>query len=99
MQVGIDFGTSNTSIAFRSAKGTQLIALEPDATSIPTAVFYGSTSGEYAIGAEAVSAYESGEEGRLMRSIKSVLGSSLIDETTEVGRRRLPFRDVIAHFL
>jgi hypothetical chaperone protein len=46
-----------------------------------------------------VSAYESGEEGRLMRSIKSVLGSSLIDETTEVGRRRLPFRDVIAHFL
>ena len=99
MQVGIDFGTSNTSIAFRSAGGTQLIALEPDATSIPTAVFYGSTSGEYAIGAEAVSAYESGEEGRLMRSIKSVLGSSLIDETTEVGRRRLPFRDVIAHFL
>jgi hypothetical chaperone protein len=99
MQVGIDFGTSNTSIAFRSAGGTQLIALEPDATSIPTAVFYGSTSGEYAIGAEAVNAYESGEEGRLMRSIKSVLGSSLIDETTEVGRRRLPFRDVIAHFL
>jgi len=99
MQVGIDFGTSNTSIAFRGADGTRLIALEPDATSIPTAVFYGSTSGEYAIGAEAVNAYESGEEGRLMRSIKSVLGSSLIDETTEVGRRRLPFRDVIAHFL
>ena len=73
--------------------------MEPDATSIPTAVFYGLASGEYAIGAEAVAAYETGEEGRLMRSIKSVLGSSLIDETTDVGRRRLPFRDVIAHFL
>ena len=99
MQVGIDFGTSNTSIAFRGPDGAALIALEPDATSIPTAVFYGLDSGEYAIGSQAVSAYESGEEGRLMRSIKSVLGSSLIDETTELGRRRLPFRDVIVHFL
>jgi hypothetical chaperone protein len=99
MQVGIDFGTSNTSIAFCGPDGTALIALEPGATSIPTAVFYGSDSGEYAIGSQAVDAYESGEDGRLMRSIKSVLGSSLIDETTEVGRRRLPFRDVIVHFL
>ncbi len=99
MQVGIDFGTSNTSIAFCGAEGIDLIALEPDTTSIPTAVFYGLESGEYAIGTQAVNAYESGEEGRLMRSIKSVLGSSLIDETTELGRRRLPFRDVIAHFL
>ncbi|KCZ90703.1 Hsp70 family protein [Hyphomonas johnsonii] len=99
MQIGIDFGTSNTSIAFCGPDGTTLIALEPETTSIPTAVFYGSESGEYAIGSQAVAAYESGEDGRLMRSIKSVLGSSLIDETTEVGRRRLPFRDVIAHFL
>ncbi|HAW55262.1 MAG TPA: heat-shock protein, partial [Hyphomonas sp.] len=99
MQIGIDFGTSNTSIGYSGPQGIRLIELEPDATSIPTAVFYGLASGEYAIGAEAVAAYETGEEGRLMRSIKSVLGSSLIDETTDVGRRRLPFRDVIAHFL
>ncbi|RCL88509.1 Hsp70 family protein [Hyphomonas sp.] len=99
MQIGIDFGTSNTSIGYSGPQGIRLIELEPNATSIPTAVFYGLASGEYAIGAEAVAAYETGEEGRLMRSIKSVLGSSLIDETTDVGRRRLPFRDVIAHFL
>jgi hypothetical chaperone protein len=99
MQIGIDFGTSNTSIGYSGPQGVRLIELEPAATSIPTAVFYGLASGEYAIGAEAVAAYETGEEGRLMRSIKSVLGSSLIDETTDVGRRRLPFRDVIAHFL
>ncbi len=99
MQIGIDFGTSNTSVGYSGPQGVRLIELEPAATSIPTAVFYGLASGEYAIGAEAVAAYETGEEGRLMRSIKSVLGSSLIDETTDVGRRRLPFRDVIAHFL
>ena len=99
MQVGIDFGTSNTSIAVYGPDGARLLMLEPETTSIPTAVFYGSESGEYAIGSQAVSAYESGEEGRLMRSIKSVLGSSLIEETTQVGLRRLPFRDVIVHFL
>jgi len=99
MQIGIDFGTSNTSIGYSGPQGVRLIELERESTSIPTAVFYGLASGEYAIGAEAVAAYETGEEGRLMRSIKSVLGSSLIDETTDVGRRRLPFRDVIAHFL
>lgn len=99
MQVGIDFGTSNTSVAVCGPGGTSLLELEPGSTSIPTAVFYGLESGEYAVGSMAVSEYESGEEGRLMRSIKSVLGSALIEEATEVGSRRLPFRDVIAHFL
>ena len=99
MQVGIDFGTSNTSVAVCGPGGTSLLELEPGSTSIPTAVFYGLDSGEYAVGSMALSEYESGEEGRLMRSIKSVLGSALIEEATEVGSRRLPFRDVIAHFL
>ena len=99
MQVGIDFGTSNTSVAIQGPGGAFLLELEPGSTSIPTAVFYGLDSGEYAVGSLAVSEYESGEDGRLMRSIKSVLGSALIDEATEVGSRRLPFRDVIAHFL
>jgi hypothetical chaperone protein len=34
-----------------------------------------------------------------MRSLKSVLGTSLIDETTRVGRERTSFRDVIAYYL
>src|SRR4029079_2133525 len=37
--------------------------------------------------------------GRLMRSLKSVLGTSLIDETTRLGRERTGFRDVIAYYL
>jgi len=34
-----------------------------------------------------------------MRSLKSVLGTSLIDETTRVGRARVSFRDVITYYL
>ena len=34
-----------------------------------------------------------------MRSLKSVLGTSLIDETTRVGRERVRFRDVIAYYI
>jgi len=40
-----------------------------------------------------------GAPGRLMRSLKSVLGTALIDETTKVGRERTSFRDVIAWYL
>ena len=40
-----------------------------------------------------------GAPGRLMRSLKSVLGTSLIDETTRLGRERVSFRDVIAYYL
>ena len=37
-----------------------------------------------------------GAPGRRMRSLKSVLGTTLIDETTRLGRQRTGFRDVIA---
>ena len=40
------------------------------------------------IGRRAVEAYVEGAPGRLMRSLKSVLGTALIDETTQVGRER-----------
>jgi hypothetical chaperone protein len=34
-----------------------------------------------------------------MRSLKSVLGTALIEETTRLGRERTSFRDVIAYYL
>lgn len=34
-----------------------------------------------------------------MRSLKSLLGTSMMDEHTEVAGRALPFRDLLAHFI
>lgn len=95
---GLDFGTSNTTLGTIEAGGPALVALEGEHTTIPSAMFY-AADGNVLIGRRAVAAYVEGTNGRLMRSLKSVLGTSLIDETTRLGRARLRFRDVIANYL
>jgi len=74
------------------------VALEAGQTTIPSAIFY-EVDGAVLIGRKAIEAYVDGAPGRLMRSLKSVLGTSLIDETTRLGRERTSFRDVIAYYL
>lgn len=95
---GLDFGTSNTTLGVAVEQTPALTALEGDHRTVPSAIFY-EVSGNSIIGREAVSAYVEGTSGRLMRSIKSVLGTSLIDETTRVGRKRASFRDVIKTYI
>ena len=99
MRVGIDFGTSNTSVARLSGNEVALVEIEPGEVSVPTAIFYETGRPGCVIGNAALEAYEAGEDGRLMRSIKSVLGSELIEETTQLGSRSIPFRQVITDFL
>ncbi|MEO9969909.1 MAG: Hsp70 family protein [Hyphomonadaceae bacterium] len=99
MRVGIDFGTSNTSVAFRAGNEINLAPLEASSTSIPTAIFYDALTRDTLLGNSAVTAYEEGEDGRLMRSIKSLLGTALIDESTQVGNRRVSFKAIVTQFL
>jgi hypothetical chaperone protein len=95
---GLDFGTSNTTLGLSRAGAPVLVALEGDHTTIPSAVFY-ETAGGVRIGRRAIEAYVDAVPGRLMRSLKSVLGSALVNEVTQVGRQRMSFRDVIAAYL
>jgi hypothetical chaperone protein len=95
---GLDFGTSNTTLGTIEGDAPVLVALEAGQTTIPSAIFY-EVDGAVLIGRKAVEAYVDGTPGRLMRSLKSVLGTSLIDETTRLGRERTSFRDVIAYYL
>src|ERR1700730_2426707 len=95
---GLDFGTSNTTLGTIAGREPVLTALEAGQTTIPSAIFY-EVDGAVLIGRKAIAAYIEGAPGRLMRSLKSVLGTSLIDETTRLGRERTSFRDVIAYYL
>jgi hypothetical chaperone protein len=95
---GLDFGTSNTTLGTIVDHAPVLTALEAGQTTIPSAIFY-EVDGAVLIGRKAIEAYVEGAPGRLMRSLKSVLGTSLIDETTRLGRERTSFRDVIAYYL
>lgn len=99
-QLGIDFGTSNSAVAWADDQGlARLIPLEGQALAMPTAVFYNAEEGSTHFGRDALAHYLGGTEGRLMRSLKSLLGSSLLLETTVVNHRAVSFLDIVAAFL
>jgi hypothetical chaperone protein len=95
---GLDFGTSNTTLGTIEGHAPVLAALETGYTTIPSAIFY-EVDSAVLIGRKAIEAYVEGAPGRLMRSLKSVLGTSLIEETTRLGRERVTFRNVIGYYL
>jgi len=95
---GLDFGTSNTTFGTMIDDVPSLLPLEQGETTLPSAIFF-QRDGAVLIGRRAIDAYVDGDAGRLMRSLKSVLGTSLIDETTQTGRERRSFRDVIGYYL
>ena len=82
-----------------------LVALEDGQVTMPTAVFYFVDGSEHdgpprAFGRAAIAAYVDGLDGRLMRSMKSILGSALVDQTTDAGGGRgVKYLDVIAGYL
>ncbi|MFO1341254.1 MAG: Hsp70 family protein [Burkholderiaceae bacterium] len=102
----IDFGTSNSAIALPHADGVRLVELEPGYRTMPTAVFYAvegldpHEDPHRHYGRAAVAAYVEGLEGRLMRSMKSILGSTLAEQATEVGAgRSVRYLDVVSGYL
>jgi hypothetical chaperone protein len=95
---GLDFGTSNTTLGRVAGGRPELLPLEGHHRTVPSSIFF-APGREPVIGRAAMEAYVEGVPGRLMRSLKSVLGTGLIEETTPLGRERLRFRDVIARYL
>jgi hypothetical chaperone protein len=98
----IDFGTSNSAIAL---PGAGLVEVEPGQRTMPTAVFYAvddhhAAEPQRSYGRAAMAAYIDGLDGRLMRSMKSILGSSLAEQHTDVGGgQAVRYLDVISDYL
>jgi len=76
-----------------------LLTLEAGKPTLPSAVFFNADEESTHFGRDALAEYLEGYEGRLMRALKSLLGSSLMDGSTEVGGRALPFKDLLASFI
>jgi hypothetical chaperone protein len=109
----IDFGTSNSAVALPLAgegaaatDGVSLVVLEAGQPTMPTAVFYRADTPAHQLEADrlygraAIAAYVEGVDGRLMRSMKSILGSSLLDQSTDIGSgRSVRYRDVVSGYL
>lgn len=97
-RIGIDFGTSNSTCSVLHEGKAQLIPLEGESLTMPSALFF-KEDGDILFGRESVTAYLEGEEGRFMRSLKSILGTSLMDERTRVNKKYVTFKDIIAIYI
>lgn len=96
---GVDFGTSNSTVGWHQPGHAPLLMLEQDKTTLPSVVFFNLDEDEVNYGRAALGSYLAGYEGRLMRSMKSLLGTSLMEGQTEVQGRALPFQDLLAQYI
>ncbi|MGZ5998848.1 MAG: Hsp70 family protein, partial [Rhizomicrobium sp.] len=97
---GLDFGTSNSAIGLMQGGMPALAPVEGRDTLIPSAVFFDyETKGRVLFGAEAIATYVGQHDGRLMRALKSILGSPLIDEKTALGSKMVALTEVVEIFV
>lgn len=96
---GVDFGTSNSTVGWQMPGRPALLALEEDKVTLPSVVFFNAEDDEVTYGRAALGNYLAGYEGRLMRSMKSLLGTSLMDGQTEVQGKAVSFRHLLAQFI
>lgn len=96
---GVDFGTSNSTVGWLRPGMATLLALEDARPTLPSAVFFNADENTTCFGRAALAEYLEGYEGRLMRALKSLLGSSLIDGHTEVLGRAISYRQLLASFI
>ena len=101
---GLDFGTSNSTVGVLKDGQPAMVPLEQDAghqwqTTLPSALFFSFEDDQVSFGRQAISRYTAGEPGRLMRSMKNIMGSAFMGETTQVKRRHYTFEEIIGFFV
>ena len=79
--------------------GEELLTLEDGKSTLPSVVFFNADDDDVTFGRAALADYLAGYEGRLMRSLKSLLGTPLMDGQTEVAGRALSFRELLGQFI
>ncbi|WP_343348944.1 Hsp70 family protein [Pseudomonas sediminis] len=96
---GIDFGTSNSTVGWLRPGQDSLLVLEDGKITLPSVIFFNTEERRPVYGRLALHEYLEGYEGRLMRSLKSLLGSKLLKSETTVLGSALPFKDLLGFFI
>lgn len=96
---GVDFGTSNSTVGYCHSGSHRLLSLEDGKPTLPSVVFFNAEDNTTTFGRAALADYLAGYEGRLMRSMKSLLGTNLMDSQTEVQGRVVAFRELLVQFM
>lgn len=99
LSCGIDFGTSNSAVAISGGNGANLVPIEDGHATLPSAVFFPHAGGRPIFGRAAIATYLEGEDGRLMRGLKKVLGTPLMDDKTVIQGRTVGFSDIMAIYI
>ncbi len=97
--LAVDFGTSNSAAAYVINGTVCRVVLEGTEDTIPTAVFFPEETRKTLTGRAATAAMVEGKDGRYMRSLKSVLGTSLMAEKRSIAGRRTDFYRIISEFI
>lgn len=104
MYCGLDFGTSNSLCTVENEDeedGVRYIAFDEKHSSVPSAVFY--PDGKLInplFGRDALDCYLDGNEGRLLRSFKRLLGTKYFPSGTMLtSRNKLKFQDLFVSFI
>lgn len=96
---GLDFGTSNSTIGIFKQDQCELVSLENNKPVIRSAIFCDAELKEWKFGQQGITDYLDGSPGRLMMSLKSVLGSSLMDDKTLIFDEYVPYTHVLKQFM
>ncbi|WP_410218638.1 Hsp70 family protein [Paracoccus sp. (in: a-proteobacteria)] len=97
--LGIDFGTSNSAAGYLCDGKPRLIRMAPGQSTLPTTFFFDFEARRTLMGEPANQALLDGVEGRFMRALKRVLGTTLMHEKRQILNERVTFVDIIARFL
>lgn len=96
---GLDFGTSNSTIGVYDGQQVKMVPLEADSPTLRSAIFFDYDTHLCVFGQKGITDYLSGGHGRLLMSLKSVLGSSLMSDKTYIDKRWVSYTGILEHLL